>query len=230
MAPAEEALAAEMNVTGGSAWSKLHSNVTSQVNVRVELDGETRTLPMSAVRNLAFEGDRDLRRRGYEAELRGWETVAVPLAAALNSIKGQVNALSARRGWETPLDEAIFGANIDRQTLDAMMTAAHESFPDFRRYFRAKAKALGIPAMAWYDIFAPVGSSGRSWEFADSAQFIVEQFVAFSPRLSDFAARAFREQWIDAEPRPGKQDGAYCMSLRGDGRASSPTSSRRTVG
>ncbi len=190
--------------------------MTSQVSVPVELGEETRVLPMSAVRNLAFEADRQVRRRGYEAELRGWETVAVPLAAALNSIKGQVNTLSKRRGWETPLDEALFGASIDRQTLDAMMTAAHESFPDFRRYFAAKARALGVPKMAWYDIFAPVGASERSWEFAESAQFVITQFGTFSQRLGDFAARAFRERWIDAEPRPGKQDGAYCMSLRGD--------------
>lgn len=216
MAPAEEALAAELNVSGGSAWGKLHSNMTSQVSVPVELGEETRVLPMSAVRNLAFEADRQVRRRGYEAELRGWETVTVPLAAALNSIKGQVNTLSKRRNWETPLDEALFGASIDRQTLDAMMTAAHESFPDFRRYFAAKARALGVPKMAWYDIFAPVGASERSWEFAESAQFVITQFDTFSQRLGDFAARAFRERWIDAEPRPGKQDGAYCMSLRGD--------------
>jgi oligoendopeptidase F len=216
MAPAEEALAAELNVSGGSAWGKLHSNVTSQVSVPVELGDETRVLPMSAVRNLAFETDRAVRRRGFEAELRGWETVAVPLAAALNSIKGQVNTLTQRRGWETPLDEALFGASVDRQTLDAMMTAAQESFPDFRRYFAAKARALGVPALAWYDIFAPVGSSERSWEFAESSEFIVAQFGTFSRRLGEFAARAFREEWIDAEPRPGKQDGAYCMSIRGD--------------
>ena len=37
-----------------------------------------------------------------------------------------------------------------------------------------------------------------------------------SPRLGDFAARAFRERWVDAEPRPGKRDGAFCMAVRGD--------------
>ena len=39
--------------------------------------------------------------------------------------------------------------------------------------------------------------------------FIVEQFGSYSQRMSDFAARAFRENWIDAEPRPGKRDGAW---------------------
>ena len=140
----------------------------------------------------------------------------MPLAAALNSIKGQVNALARRRGWETPLDAAIFDANIDRQTLDAMMTAARESFPDFRRYLSAKARALGLERLAWYDLFAPVGGGSRAWSFDEAAAFVVEQFGTYSQRMSDFAARAFRERWIDAEPRPGKRDGAYCMRLRGD--------------
>ena len=216
MSPAEEALAAELNLTGGSAWGRLHSNLTSQLSVSVALADGTRELPMSAVRNLAYDADRDVRRRGYEAELTGWARAAVPLAAALNSIKGQVNVLSRRRGWESPLDEAIFDANIDRQTLDAMMTAAHEAFPDFRRYLWAKARALGVERLAWYDIFAPVGGGGKTWTFEDARAFVIEQFGAYSQRLSDFAARAFRERWIDAEPRPGKVDGAFCMSLRRD--------------
>jgi oligoendopeptidase F len=136
-----------------------------------------------------------------------------PLAAALNSIKGQVNALSQRRGWDSALDAALVDARIDRETLDAMMSAARESFPNWRRYLRAKAKALGVERLAWYDLFAPVGGSGRPWAFADGADFIVKRFDAYSPALSAFASRAFRERWIDAEPRPGKEDGAFCMWL-----------------
>ena len=214
MFPAEEALAIELNLTGGSAWARLHGVVTSQLTVSIELEGETRRLPMSVIRALASSSDRDVRRRAYEAELEGWRSVATPLAAAMNSIKGEVNTLARRRGWDSPLDVALFDANIDRQTLDAMMEAAHESFPDFRRYLRAKARALGLEQLAWYDLVAPIDASGHAWTFDESSAFIVEQFAAYSPRLSEFAARAFRERWIDAEPREGKRDGAYCMSVR----------------
>jgi len=219
MAPAEEALAAELNVTGGAAWGKLHGVITSQLTVTVA-DGRPRGRPqemtMSMARNLAYDADRATRHRGYEAELACWERNAAPLAAALNGIKGQVNVLSQRRGWPSPLDAALFDARIDRATLDAMMQAARESFPDFRRYLRAKARALGLERLAWYDINAPVGGAGRAWSFAEGREFIVTQFGAFSPAMSDFAARAFRERWIDAEPRPGKEDGAFCMPVRGD--------------
>ncbi|PLS80827.1 MAG: oligoendopeptidase F [Chloroflexi bacterium] len=215
MSPTEEALAAELNLSSGTAWTKLHNTVTSQLTVPLERDGRTEVLPMSVVRNLAYEADRDVRRKAYEAELEGWKGVTVPLAAALNSIKGEVNTLAYRRGWESPLDAALFTNNIDRQTLDAMLTAARETFPDFRRYLHTKARAIGVGRLAWYDMFAPVGTSTKVWPYDEATTFIVEQFGTYSDRMSEFAARAFRENWIDAEPRPGKRDGAFCTTLRG---------------
>jgi len=216
MSPLEEVLASELNTTGGSAWGKLHGNLTSQLSVSLELEGRVQELPMSMVRNLAFDANREIRRRAYEAELEGWKQVALPLAAALNSIKGEVNVLSQHRKWTSRLAASLFGNSIDQKTLDAMLAAAHESFPDFRRYLHANAHALGLPRLAWYDLFAPVGASEKVWEFDEATAFIVQQFGSYSSRLSDFADRAFRESWIDAEPRPGKRDGAYCTSIRGD--------------
>jgi pepF/M3 family oligoendopeptidase len=216
MSPAEEELATEMRLTGTTAWQKLHGNFTSQLIVQVELDGKVQELPMSVVRNLASDPQREVRRRAYEAEIAAWRSAAVPLAAALNSIKGATNLLSKRRQWDSPLEATLFENNIDRPTLEAMMAAAHESFPDFRRYLRAKSRALGLPVLAWYDIAAPLGSDERTWSFEEGAQFIVEQFGTYSPKLRGLAERAFGERWIDAEPRLGKRDGAFCMSLRQD--------------
>ena len=215
MSPAEEMLASELSLTGGSAWSKLYNTYTSQLLVPVELNGKLQELPMPAIRNLADDEDRDVRRRGYEAELGAWQRAAVPIAAALNSLKGELQTLTTRRNWQSPLDMALFYNNVDRPTLDAMMGAARESFPDFRRYLRAKARALGLPALAWYDLFAPVGHSAREWSYDDGTQFILEQFGSFSPKLRGLAERAFTEHWIDAEPRAGKAGGAFCMRLRG---------------
>ena len=120
---------------------------------------------MSMVRNFAYDPDRTVRRAAYEAELEGWKKAVVPLAAALNGIKGQVNTLARRRGWATPLEASLFDSNIDRETLEVMLTAARESFVDFRRYLRAKARVLGLERLAWYDIFAPVGKEKQAWEF-----------------------------------------------------------------
>jgi pepF/M3 family oligoendopeptidase len=216
MSPAEEDLASELELSSGTGWEELHSDITSQILVPLELHGERQELPMSVVRNFAYDPDREVRRRAYEAELLGWQKAAVPLAAAMNGIKGQVNTISRRRGWATPLDASLFDCNIDRETLEAMLTAARESFVDFRRYLRAKARALGLEQLAWYDIFAPVGKEQQVWEYAEARTFIVDRFGDYSSKLANFAARAFHENWIDAEPRAGKLDGAYCTPLRKD--------------
>jgi pepF/M3 family oligoendopeptidase len=213
----EETLAAEMQLTGAAAWSKLYDNFSSQITVELELEGEQQRLPITAVRNLAYHSDREVRKAAYEAELRAWEENALPIAAALNGIKGEMLTLSQRRDWPTPLDVALFANNIDGETLDAMMTAAREFFPDLRRYLRAKAKALGVPTLAWYDLFAPVLEEEEgSWEFPAARAFVEEQFATYSDELAGLARRAFEGGWIDAEPREGKRGGAFCLWIRED--------------
>ncbi len=212
----QEALVADLDLVAGKAWAKLHGAFTSQLTVPVEIEGEVRQLPMSAVRNLASSPEREVRRRAYEAELATWERAEVPLAAAMNGIKGQVDLVARRRGWASVLDEALFAGRIDRATLDAMMEAAWDSFPDFQRYLRAKARLLDLPVLGWYDLFAPVGTDQRQWRFVEASSFVIEQFGSYSARLADLAERAFSERWIDAEPRDGKRDGAFCMWIQGD--------------
>ncbi len=215
MGPAEETLAAELSLIGSTAWSRLYATYTSQLMVSVDLPDGRAELPMSVVRNLAHDPDREIRRRAFEAELATWQTAAVPIAAALNSIKGEVHTVTSHQHWDSPLDKAVFTNNIDRETLDAMLTAMRESFPDFRRYLGAKARLLGIPQLAWYDLFAPVGADNREWLFEDAVAFVAEHFASFSPRLRDLALQSATDAWIDAEPRAGKEDGAFCITLRG---------------
>ena len=216
MSPAEEEVVAELGLTGGVAWYRLRETVAARLVVRLELDGEERELPMSEAENLAFHPERETRRRAHEAVIDGWAAVTVPLAAALNAVKGETNALVARRGWGSPLDAALFESAIDAATLDALQGAVRDALPDFRRYLGAKARALGLPVLAAYDVVAPLGAGGRAWTFGEAADFIVEQFGAYSADLADLAARAFGERWIDAEPREGKGGGGFCMAVRGD--------------
>jgi oligoendopeptidase F len=72
---------------------------------------------------------------------------------------------------------------------------------------------LGKERMAWWDIFAPVGTVDKQYSWEEARSFIVENFGSFSPDLAAFAERAFDSQWMDAEPREGKVGGAFCMSL-----------------
>jgi pepF/M3 family oligoendopeptidase len=213
MSEAEEALAAELSLSGGMAWGKLQGVVTSQLKVPFERDGKMEELPITVLQNLRSNADEDLRRRAHEAEVAAWESVRESLAACLNGVKGTVVTLNKRRGRTDALHEPIDQARIDRDTLEAMLGAMHDSFPMFRRYFRAKAKLLGKETMAWWDLFAPVGRSEKRYTYAEARDFILANFRTFSDRLASFTQRAFEQHWIDAEPRNGKRGGAFCMRV-----------------
>lgn len=215
MSEAEESLAAELGLSGTNAWSKLQGTITSQLTVEFELDGEVRKLPMPALINLHSHPDENVRRRAYEAELKAWESVREPLAACLNGVKGWANTLNRRRGRSDALHQALDLARIDRPTLEAMLAAMRASFPTFRRYFAAKARRLGKEKLAWWDLFAPLGQAKQTFTFEQAHEFIVRQFATFSAELAEFADHAFRNRWIDAEPREGKRGGAFCMGVPG---------------
>lgn len=96
-----------------------------------------------------------------------------------------------------------------------MLGAMEDSFPMFRKYFKAKAKKLGKEKLAWWDIFAPMGKTDKVYSFEEARDFILENFGKFSPDLSAFAQRAFDHRWIDAEQRDGKRGGGFCMEVQG---------------
>ena len=216
MTQPEEDLAAELRLSGSAAWARLRGNVASQIAVRVEMPEGAREMPMSEARLLARSADPAVRRAAYAGEIAAWERSAVPLAAALNGVKGMKNTLNARRDWPGSLEPALFDNAIDRKTLEAMHEACREAFPDLRRYLRTKARLLGLARLPWWDLFAPLPvANGAGHDFASAQAVIVERFGSFSPRMADLARRAFAGGWVDAEPRPGKADGAFCMNVRG---------------
>jgi pepF/M3 family oligoendopeptidase len=213
MSEKEELLAAALAPSGGSAWGRLQQTVTSQIEIPFELDGKIERLPMSKIRALAADPSAEVRERAYRAEIEAWEKWKEPCAAALNGVKGWASTLNARRGYASAIEPSIESSRIDRATLDALLDAMRGALPDFRRYYRAKARILGKDRLAWWDIQAPVSKSTRLWKFEDAKRFIVSSFSTFSGRLAELALRAFEDRWIDAEPRRGKVGGGFCMGL-----------------
>jgi len=218
MAETAEDLFAELSITGAKAWARLHGDITSRLHsTMTQPDGTQESLPVTMLRGRATHPDARSREAAYHAELAAWEQAAAPLAAALNAIKGETNAVNRRRGWHDALAPALFANGVDPQTLEAMHEATQAAFPDFRRYLHAKAALLGHDgALPWWDLLAPVGHIGEPVTWSAATKAVTDVFGAFSAPLGGLAQRAFDDQWVDAAPRDGKVGGAFCMSVRDD--------------
>ena len=213
MSEPEEILANEMTLSGGSAWDDLQGVLTSQKSVDFELDGKVQSLPLPALINLRSHPDADIRERAYKREQQVFEEMKEPLAACLNGVKGEVVTLDRKRGREDCLHSSLQMARIDRGTLEAMLGAIDDALPMFRRYFQAKARILGFEKLPWWSLFAPIGEVNKEYSFDEARDLILANFGTFSPELAEFAKGAFDKHWIDAEQRPGKRGGAFCMGL-----------------
>lgn len=210
----EEILISKMSNTGSTAWSKLQDILTSTLLVEIEIDGQTKHLPLPVIRNMASDKDKTLRKIAYEAELESYKQVEESSAACLNGIKGEVITTAAMRGYNSPLEETLINSRMDKKTLDAMFTAMKESLPVFHKYFRKKGEVLGHKnGLAFYDMFAPIGEMNKTYSYKDTQEYIVKNFNTFSSKLADFADNAFENRWIDAQPKEGKRGGAFCSNL-----------------
>ena len=205
-----EDIMAKMQLSGSSAWSDLQAYLTSTVSV--DYNGGATNL--SAIRNLAYDPDPAVRKAAYEAELACYDKIKDPVAFALNSIKLETIYAAQLRGYESPLDKALKDARMQRATLDAMFAAIDEYLPKFWAYLKAKAKALGHEnGLPWYDLFAPMGKSGKTYTTEEARDYLLNLFGQFDTELRDMVAEAFSNAWIDFFPRPGKTGGAFCANV-----------------
>lgn len=207
-----EEMVSAMNMTGGGAWGELQAYLTSVV--KVEYEGKELTL--SEIRNLAYSPDEAVRKKAYEAELACYEKIEDAVAFSLNNIKNQVTMLAAKRGYESPLDMTLKQSRMTKATLDAMMEAIKEYLPQFRKYLRKKGELLGHSnGLPFYDLFAPLGKSGKKYTLEEAREYLVTCFNTFSPDMAELMQEAFDEAWIDFYPRKGKRGGAFCAGVLG---------------
>ncbi len=212
-AQAEEAMA-KLQLSGSAAWGDLQGYLTS--TVPVEYEGSTTNL--SVIRNLAYDPDKNVRKKAYEAELACYERIKDAVAFALNSIKLETISDCQLRGYASPLERTLEHSDMKKQTLDAMLGAMDEYLPKFWQYLKAKAKALGYEnGLPWYELFAPMGRSSTKFTLEQAREFLIEQFAGFNPEEAEMIAKAFDEEWIDFYPREGKAGGAFCAGVEAIG-------------
>ena len=211
-----EQIISNLKLVGSSAWMNLHNVLTGSLTGKISIvDGRSEVKPISQIRAMAYSESADTRKKAYEAEIRAYKKVEKAVAACINSIKGESIILARMRGYASPLEMVLTKNRMEKSIIDTMFSAIREYLPDFRAYYKKKAKMLGLSgSLPFYDIFAPVTAKAQSnFTYEEAAKFIVEKFSTFSRKLGDFAKNAFDNNWIDSEIRSGKVGGAFCENL-----------------
>lgn len=209
MPAAQEVLGVDLAVDGYHGWGALYDQIVGRITIPVEIDGKVEELSVGQAFNKFQEPDRALRQRTWEAWKGAWGKESELIGHTLNSLSGFRLALYKHRGWESVLKEPLSMNRMSEATLEAMFFAAKQARGTMTKFLARKAQILGLEKLAWYDKDAPLFETTRKVSYEEAAQFIIEQFNRFSPRMADFAVQAFNNRWIEVEDRPNKMPGGF---------------------
>jgi oligoendopeptidase F len=208
LSEAEEKILTEKSVSGFAAWDRLYDELLGAI--KVDLDGNE--VNFEEAMSKLHAADRDLRRRASEAitvalgpGLRTrtfiFNTIAVDKSID-DRLRGYASWISARNLANDTTDEAV----------EALIDAVVGRYDVVQRYYRLKAKLLGLDRLSFYDRMAPLAEDAEQVEWSEAKTLVLDAFSDFSSETGDIIERFFAESWIDAPPRDGKRPGAFCAT------------------
>jgi len=204
----EETLLAEKNLTSSSAWSRLFTELTSAL--RISIDGEEVGLEEGLSR--LQQPDREVRRKAAEALTEALQAERRTRSYIFNTLLLDKSTEDRRRGYKSWIASRNLSNEASDASVDALVEAVISRYDIPQRYYRLKAKLLGLDRLADYDRMAPIlaTSTPTSWE--EARAIVLEAYSAFSPVTGGIVSDFFERRWIDAAIRPNKQSGAFCAT------------------
>ena len=214
LSEAEEKVVNLKDVTGSSALINLYDAITNRYVFKLEVNGEVKELTRAQLQPYIQGPDPDLRAKAYQELYRVYGEDG-PILGQMYQTRARDwhNENITMRKFSSPIAVRNLANDIPDEAVDVLMDVTKKNAKIFQRYFRMKAKYVGLKKLRRYDIYAPVAKSDKAFEFNDAAQMVLESFSAFEPRVGELAQRVFDQDHLDSELRKGKQGGAFCASI-----------------
>ncbi len=217
LSEAEEKIINIKNVTGNSSLITLYSAITNRYVFKLEVDGEIKELTRGELMSYVRGADADLRAAAYQELYRVYAEDGPILGQMYQTrVRDWRNENVNLRNFTNPISARNLGNNIPDEAVDTLLDVCEKNADVFQRYFKLKAKHLGVDKLRRYDVYAPVVQSDKKYDFGDAAEMVLESFETFSPELATLAQRVFDDDHLDSEVRKGKRGGAFCWSVTPD--------------
>ena len=214
LSEAEEKIINIKDVTGAGALITLYDAITNRYVFKLEVNGETKELTRGQLMAYVQGADPDLRAKAYQELYR--------IYSADGAILGQMYQTRARdwhneniglRKFGSAISARNLGNDMPDEAVDALLSVARKNTKIFQRYFKLKAKYLGVGKLRRYDIYAPIANSDKKFDYNDATKMVFDSFNTFDPKIAEMAQRVFDQEHVDSEVRKGKRDGAFCWSV-----------------
>jgi len=208
----EEVILEHVANTGSRAWVRLFEEVTSNHIYKLKRPGsdEIEEMSQQEVTALLHDPDRTLRQAAADAFTTGLEELQRVLVFTFNNLVQDKAVEDKLRGFAYPEQARHLSNELDRETVDLVMRLCQENYGLVERFYKVKREILGLHELTHIDRYAPLFESEEKVDWDSAKKIVLDAFGSFSKEMEARAREFFDKDWIDAEPRKGKQGGAFC--------------------
>ena len=196
----EERIFAEKSLSSSGSWARLFGE--QMAAMRVTLDGEPVVLDLALSRLMGR--DRDTRRQTAEAISEALEPGLRTRAFIFNTLVYDKSVDDRLRAYPHWLAARNLANEASDESVIALIEAVRGRFDIPQRWYRLKAKLLGLDVLEDYDRYAPLETAEISYSFGEAREFVLGTYESLSPDAGAVVRRFFDERWIDAPTRPAQ--------------------------
>ncbi|MBE0699298.1 MAG: M3 family oligoendopeptidase [Anaerolineaceae bacterium] len=210
----EEKIINIKDVTGTSAVRRLYDSITNRYTYKLTINGEEKELTRGELMVYVRQADPEMRANAYQELYRVFSNDAPILGQIYQTlVRDWRNENIQLRGFSSPISVRNLVNNIPDDVVETLLAVCQKNSPVFQRYFRLKARWIGMERLRRYDVYAPVAQSEKLYPFDKAAKMVLDSFNEFDPEIAGMAQRVFDQNHLDSEVRKGKRNGAFCSTV-----------------
>ena len=202
-----EQLFMEKSQTGAAAFNRLFDE--TMASLRYTIDGED--LPLEVALTLLQDADPAKREKAAHALAATFKANIRTFTLITNTLAKDKAISDSWRGFEDIADSRHLANRVERDVVNALTAAVKNAYPRLsHRYYKMKAKWLGMEQMNYWDRNAPLPETPDAlipWN--DAKDIVLSAYHGFAPEMANIARDFFDKNWIDAPLRDGKAPGAF---------------------
>lgn len=214
LSEAEEKVVNLKDVNGVRALETVYDTITNKFVYTLEVDGERKQLTRDELGVYVRDPRPAVREAAYREQYRIFSDNATVLAQIYSHIVRDWRTENVElRRFRQPISARNLSNDLPDAVVETLLKVVHDNAPVFQRYFRAKARMIGLDRLRRYDLYAPLSLSDKQFPYDAAVNMVVDTFGQFSARVGQLVRRVFEAGHVDAEIRHGKQHGAFCASV-----------------
>ena len=214
---AEEKIINTKNVTGVNALTTLYNTITNRYVFKLEVNGEVKELTRGELMMYVRGSDPDLRARAYQELYKVYSADGLILGQMYQTlVRDWRNEQMGLRHFKSAISVRNLSNDLPDEVIDLLLKVSKKNTGIFQRFFKLKARMLGMKKLRRYDIYAPVVKADKDFPYEKAVAKVFQSFREFEPKFAKLAERVFADDHLDAEVRKGKRGGAFCATVLPD--------------